>query len=95
MANPVAASPVAASPVAANPVAASKSEGILQTCKSCAHEFRAPQKLVGKDMPCPYCRRMMLISEVKVVNDFITHDPDGRYDLRGQGGGPYSIVAAR
>ena len=63
------ANPVAANPVAANPVAASKSEGILQTCKACAHEFRAPLKLVGKEMPCPYCRRMMLISEVKVVNE--------------------------
>jgi hypothetical protein len=33
-------------------------------------------------------------TEVTVNNDFITHDPDGRYDLKGHGGGPYSVVAA-
>jgi hypothetical protein len=33
-------------------------------------------------------------TQVYVSNDFITHNPDGRYDLRGQGGGPYSVVAA-
>jgi murein DD-endopeptidase MepM/ murein hydrolase activator NlpD len=33
-------------------------------------------------------------TSVRVSNDFISHAPDGRYDLKGQGGGPYHIVAA-
>ena len=40
---------------------AAKQESYLQTCKSCQHEFRAPAKLVGKDVPCPYCRKVMVI----------------------------------
>jgi hypothetical protein len=31
---------------------------------------------------------------VRVSNDFVTHDPDGRYDLVGQGAGPHQVVAA-
>ncbi len=31
---------------------------------------------------------------VKVNRDFTTHSPIGRYDLKGQGGGPYELVAA-
>jgi hypothetical protein len=31
---------------------------------------------------------------VSVSRDFTTHEPEGRYDLNGQGGAPYSIVAA-
>ncbi len=33
-------------------------------------------------------------TSVRVGNDFETHSPIGRYDLNGQGGGPYEIVAA-
>ncbi len=38
-----------------------RGDTFLQTCKSCAHEFRAPAKLVGKGMPCPYCRKLMVV----------------------------------
>ncbi len=50
-------------------VAASKIEGILQSCRGCQHEFRAPAKLVGKEMPCPYCRRLMAIAAPVQVNE--------------------------
>ena len=33
-------------------------------------------------------------TQVYVSNDFTTHSPDGRYDLRGEDGGPYAVVAA-
>jgi hypothetical protein len=33
-------------------------------------------------------------TQVRVSRDFTTHSPIGRYDLTGQGGGDYSIVAA-
>jgi len=33
-------------------------------------------------------------TEVKVTNDHIKHDPPGRIDMGGRGGGPYKIVAA-
>ena len=43
-------------------IAASKTEGLLQTCRACQHEFRVPTTLVAKEMPCPYCRKMMTIA---------------------------------
>ena len=80
----------------ANVVAASKTEGILQTCKACAHEFRAPQKLMGKEMPCPYCRRMMLLSEVKVVNEdrLVGREVAGCTLLQRLGAGALGVVYA-
>jgi hypothetical protein len=33
-------------------------------------------------------------TQIKVWQDFITHSPDGRYDLKGQGAGPFAVVAA-
>jgi serine/threonine protein kinase len=80
----------------ANVVAASKTEGILQTCKACAHEFRAPQKLLGKEMPCPYCRRTMLLSEVKVVNEdrLVGREIAGCILLQRLGAGALGVVYA-
>ncbi|KAF1722392.1 peptidoglycan DD-metalloendopeptidase family protein [Pseudoxanthomonas wuyuanensis] len=33
-------------------------------------------------------------TDIKVTNDHIKHDPPGRIDMSGKGGGPYRIVAA-
>ena len=33
-------------------------------------------------------------TNVRVSNDFVTHNPDGRYDLVGLGAGPHQVVAA-
>ena len=52
------------------PAPAPRNDTFLQTCKSCAHEFRAPAKLVGKEMPCPYCRKLMqIIGAAPVANE--------------------------
>ncbi len=76
--------------------AASKTEGILQTCRACAHEFRAPQKLVGKEMPCPYCRKIMLISTPAVVNEdrLVGREVAGCTLVRRLGAGALGVVYA-
>src|SRR5688572_16686536 len=33
-------------------------------------------------------------TQIKVLQDFTTHSPLGRYDLQAQGAGPFSVVAA-
>ncbi len=80
----------------ANVVAASKTEGVLQTCKACAHEFRAPHKLMGKEMPCPYCRRVMLLSDVKAINEdrLVGREVAGCTLLQRMGAGALGVVYA-
>jgi serine/threonine protein kinase len=34
----------------------------LQTCRSCAHEFRVPGHLAGRTVPCPHCRRPLALT---------------------------------
>ena len=77
-------------------VAASKIEGILQSCKGCQHEFRAPAKLVGKEMPCPYCRRMLtIIAPVQVSEDrLVGREVAGCTLLRRLGAGALGVVYA-
>jgi serine/threonine-protein kinase len=45
----------------ANTMVSDQSQGLLQTCKGCNREFRTPQSLIGRTIPCPNCRRMILI----------------------------------
>ncbi|MBA3847972.1 MAG: serine/threonine protein kinase [Planctomycetes bacterium] len=41
----------------------------LQTCKACNHEFRAPDKLLGKKVACPFCRRLVEVTITAGPND--------------------------
>ncbi len=77
-------------------VAASKIEGLLQSCKGCQHEFRAPAKLVGKEMPCPYCRRMMaIVTPAQVSEDrLVGREVAGCTLLRRLGAGALGVVYA-
>jgi len=34
----------------------------LQSCKACNHEFRVPDKLLGKKVACPFCRRLVEVT---------------------------------
>ena len=40
----------------------------LQTCRSCAHEFRVQATLIGKQVACPHCRRPMTMVANEVAN---------------------------
>ena len=77
-------------------IAASKTEGLLQTCRACQHEFRAPAKLVGKEMPCPYCRKMMVIKAPEVVQEdrLVGREVAGCTLLRRLGAGALGVVYA-
>ncbi len=77
-------------------VAASKTEGLLQSCKSCQHEFRAPAKLVGKEMPCPHCRRVLVIAApVQAFEDrLVGREVAGCTLLRRLGAGALGVVYA-
>ena len=48
--------------MANNTIVSDQAQGLLQTCASCAREFRAPQILVGRAIPCPNCRRMITVA---------------------------------
>jgi serine/threonine protein kinase len=48
--------------MANNTMVSNQAQGLLQTCPSCAREFRAPQILVGRAIPCPNCRRMITVT---------------------------------
>ena len=76
--------------------AASKTEGLLQTCRGCQHEFRAPAKLVGKEMPCPYCRKLMTIAAPVVVNEdrLVGREVAGCTLIRRLGAGALGVVYA-
>jgi serine/threonine-protein kinase len=41
----------------------------LQTCRSCAHEFRVQATLIGKQVACPHCRRPMTLVANQVANE--------------------------
>ena len=75
---------------------ASKTEGLLQTCRACQHEFRAPTKLVGKEMPCPYCRKLMTIAAPVVVQEdrLVGREVAGCTLLRRLGAGALGVVYA-
>lgn len=77
-------------------IAASKTEGRLQTCRACQHEFRAPAKLVGKEIPCPYCRKMMVIKAPEVVQEdrLVGREVAGCTLLRRLGAGALGVVYA-
>jgi serine/threonine-protein kinase len=76
--------------------AASKTEGLLQTCRGCQHEFRAPSKLVGKEMPCPYCRKLMTITAPVQVNEdrLVGREVAGCTLIRRLGAGALGVVYA-
>jgi hypothetical protein len=63
---------------------------------ACAAIFGACQTSAGATWPAFGTYRLPYAdgTEVKVSRDFTTHDPLGRYDLKGQGDGPFSIVAS-
>jgi hypothetical protein len=63
---------------------------------ACAMTFGACQTSAGATWPALGSYRLPYAdgTEVKVWQDFTTHNPLGRYDLKGQGDGPFSVVAA-
>ena len=76
---------------------ASKQESYLQTCKGCQHEFRAPAKLVGKDVPCPYCRRTItIVGPAPVANEdkLVGKEIGGCRLLKRLGAGAMGVVYA-
>jgi serine/threonine protein kinase len=42
---------------------------ILTTCPQCSHEFRVPGALVGRRLPCPYCRRLIDVAATAPPED--------------------------
>jgi serine/threonine protein kinase len=66
----------------------------LQTCRHCHHEFRAHAKLVGKTVPCPYCRRPIDIvaSQPPADDRLVGQEIGGNRLLRRLGAGALGVV---
>lgn len=45
---------------------------LLVHCKSCQHEFRAPQRLAGKKVNCPYCGRILTVGDPSSASNMST-----------------------
>jgi serine/threonine protein kinase len=78
----------------AQTIVSNQSAGILQSCRACGHEFRAPKILVGRSIPCPHCRKPLVVADVvQAVQDrLVGREVGGCTLIKRLGAGALGVV---